>query len=96
MAREDPGSLEAVSNFKIGHKKHGYVVWLEPVNVWGLEIEDLVAFLPGSIDVRRHTDPQTGACLIDCDRSFIKSCIILKGALQEFFVNRWCICFSPM
>ena len=52
MAREDPESLESVSNFRVGHKRHGNVVWLQPVDVRGLNLGTLVDFSPGSINVR--------------------------------------------
>ena len=54
MAREEPESLEFVSNFRIVHRKHGSVSWTESTDVRGLDLDDIVLFSPGAVDVSFH------------------------------------------
>ena len=51
MAREEPESLEYVSNFRVVHRKHGSVSWTESIDVRGLDLDDIVLFSPGAVDV---------------------------------------------
>lgn len=51
MAREDPSSLEHVANFKVVHRRHGSVTWLESLDVRGLDLDDIVRISHGAVDV---------------------------------------------
>ena len=52
MAREEPESLEYVSNFRIVHRRHGSVLWTDPIDVRNLDLDNTVLFSPGAVDVR--------------------------------------------
>ncbi len=51
MARSDPSSLAAVSNFTVGRRNIGAVRWLEPSDVRGLDLDSILALGKGSIEV---------------------------------------------
>ncbi|KAI3438757.1 hypothetical protein D9Q98_001175 [Chlorella vulgaris] len=51
MAREDPSSLAAVSNFSVVRRGVGSVRWLEPTDVRGLDLDTTVQLSKGSIEV---------------------------------------------
>lgn len=51
MAREDPESLAAVSNFTLRRPGAGSVRWLEAVDVRGLDLGAIVRIGRGSIEV---------------------------------------------
>ena len=51
MAREDRNSLANVSNFKVGHRRHGHVIWREPVDVCGLDVDHAISFTKGAVEV---------------------------------------------
>ena len=50
MAREEPESLEYVSNFRVVHRRHGSVLWTESIDVRGLDLDNIVLFSPGAVD----------------------------------------------
>lgn len=52
MAREEPESLEYVSNFRVVHRRHGSVLWTDPIDVRNLDLDNTVLFSPGAVDVR--------------------------------------------
>lgn len=51
MARDDPESLAAVSNFCVGRRGVGSVRWLEPTDVRSLDLDATVQLSKGSIEV---------------------------------------------
>ena len=51
MARDDPDSLQYVSNFRIVHKQFGSIKWLEPVDVTALDLDGKVRISKGSVEV---------------------------------------------
>ena len=52
MLREGgPAALKQVANFTVQHRTHGSVKWLEPVDVTGLQLADLVIISRRNVDV---------------------------------------------
>lgn len=51
MAREDETSLASIANFKVGHRRYGAIVWREPVDVRGLDVDRAVSFSKSSVEV---------------------------------------------
>lgn len=52
MLREGGSSaLKQVANFTVQHKIHGSVKWLEPVDVTGLQLADLIILNRRKVDV---------------------------------------------
>lgn len=52
MLREGgPAAIKQVANFTVQHRTHGSVKWLEPVDVTGLQLADLVIISWRNIDV---------------------------------------------
>ena len=51
LAREDPGLLASVANFVVSLKDVGQVRWLQPVDLRGLDLDDIVHLSPGTVEV---------------------------------------------
>lgn len=51
MAKEDPESLAAVSNFTVGRNGMGSIKWLEPVDIRGAHLDDLINLAKGIVEV---------------------------------------------
>ena len=52
MLREaGPAALKQVASFTVQHKHHGSVKWLEPVDVTGLQLVDMVIISKNNVDV---------------------------------------------
>lgn len=51
MARDDPDSLAEVAQFTVGKRGVGSVRWLDPVDVRGINIDEIVELARGSVEV---------------------------------------------
>ena len=51
IAREDPDELSKISNFTVGRKDVGFIRWMEPVDVRGINLDDIISLAIGSVEV---------------------------------------------
>lgn len=57
MAREEAGSLGAVSGFRVTRRGIGAVRWLEPTDVRGLDVNGTIRLSRGSVEVGGSRNP---------------------------------------
>ena len=51
LAREDPALLASVANFVVSLKGIGQVRWLQPVDLRGLDLDQIVHLTQGTVEV---------------------------------------------
>ena len=51
LAREDPELLASVANFVVGLKGVGQIRWLQPVDLRGLDLDEIVHLSQGTVEV---------------------------------------------
>jgi nuclear pore complex protein Nup98-Nup96 len=51
IAREDPDELSKISNFTVGRKDVGFIRWIEPVDIRGINLDDIISLATGSVEV---------------------------------------------
>lgn len=54
--------LAAVSAFRVGHERHGHIEWSVPLDVRGLDIDALLEFQSGALQLLPGGGPLPGPC----------------------------------